>query len=108
MRAPGSDGGPDPDPSAAARPLTRPGGVEQHQVTCLRGAAFGLELFGVDIITSGREPHVVDIASFPGSRARARRRPRLADHNFAIAEHGTRSSLPVPAGAVVPVAGGGQ
>ena len=50
------------------------------------GAAFGIDLFGVDIVESGGRPYVVDMKSFPSFRGVPDAPRRLADYISAAAE----------------------
>src|SRR5438309_1274215 len=50
------------------------------------GAAFGIDLFGVDIVESGGRPYVVDMKSFPSFRGVPEAPRRLADYISAAAE----------------------
>ena len=50
------------------------------------GAAFGIDLFGVDIIVSDGQPFVVDMQSFPGFKGVPEAALRLADYVYATAE----------------------
>jgi ribosomal protein S6--L-glutamate ligase len=50
------------------------------------GEAFGLELYGLDIIISDGRPYVVDISSFPGFKGVPDAALRLADYIFTAAQ----------------------
>jgi len=54
------------------------------------GRAFGVELYGVDIIESGGRPYVVDVASVPGYKGVPDAPARLARHILAVAERARR------------------
>jgi ribosomal protein S6--L-glutamate ligase len=56
------------------------------------GQAFGIDLFGVDIIESGGQPYVVDMSSIPGFRGVPDAAVRLAEYFYAAA----RSALGQP------------
>jgi ribosomal protein S6--L-glutamate ligase len=49
------------------------------------GRAFGIDLYGLDVIFSGGTPYVVDISSFPGFKGVPDAAARLADHLYAAA-----------------------
>jgi ribosomal protein S6--L-glutamate ligase len=59
---------------------------ELREIALRCGAAFGLELYGLDIIVSGDRPYVVDISSFPGFKGVPDAALRLADYIFAAGE----------------------
>jgi ribosomal protein S6--L-glutamate ligase len=50
------------------------------------GAAFGVDLFGVDVVVSGGSPYVVDVQSFPGFKGVPNAALRLADYVYATAQ----------------------
>ena len=50
------------------------------------GAAFGLELFGLDIVVSDERPYVVDVSSFPGFKGVPDAALRLADYLYAAGQ----------------------
>jgi hypothetical protein len=49
-------------------------------------SAFGVDLFGVDVVLSGGTPHVVDIQSVPGFKGVPDAALRLADYVYATAQ----------------------
>lgn len=49
------------------------------------GQAFGIDLFGVDIIESGGQPYVVDMSSIPGFKGVPDAAVRLAEYLYAAA-----------------------
>jgi ribosomal protein S6--L-glutamate ligase len=49
------------------------------------GAAFGLKVFGVDVVESAGQPYVVDFSSFPGFKGVPDAELRLADHLYGYA-----------------------
>jgi ribosomal protein S6--L-glutamate ligase len=59
---------------------------ELREIALRCGTAFGLELYGLDIIVSGDRPYVVDISSFPGFKGVPDAALRLADYIFAAGE----------------------
>jgi ribosomal protein S6--L-glutamate ligase len=50
------------------------------------GRAFGVELYGLDIIWSNGKPYVVDISSFPGFKGVPNAALRIADYIYAIGQ----------------------
>jgi ribosomal protein S6--L-glutamate ligase len=66
------------------------------------GEAFGLELYGLDIIISDGSPYVVDISSFPGFKGVPDAALRLADYIYDAARRVLDGEplLPTPALAV--------
>ncbi|MFQ5553907.1 MAG: RimK family alpha-L-glutamate ligase [Acidimicrobiia bacterium] len=67
------------------------------------GAAFGIDLFGIDVIYSGGEPFVVDMSSFPGFKGVPDAGLRLADYIYDAARGASASNthlVPVGGGAV--------
>ena len=48
--------------------------------------AFGLELFGFDVVMSGGQPYIVDIQSFPGFKGVPDAPLRLADYIYSVAQ----------------------
>jgi ribosomal protein S6--L-glutamate ligase len=61
------------------------------------GRAFGMELFGIDIIISQGRPYVVDISSFPGFKGVPDAALRLADYIYAAGERVAAGREPVAA-----------
>jgi ribosomal protein S6--L-glutamate ligase len=55
---------------------------ELRDIALRCGAAFGLELFGLDVILSGGRRYVVDVNSFPGFKGVPDAALRLADHIY--------------------------
>ena len=53
---------------------------EMIDITLRCGDAFGIDLYGIDIITSGGRPYVVDINSFPGFKGIPEAGRYLADY----------------------------
>jgi ribosomal protein S6--L-glutamate ligase len=78
------------------RPFTIP--PELHDIALRCGRAFGVDLFGVDVIESGGQWYVVDINSFPGFKGVPEAALRVADYIYtagqAVLEAGP-SVLPV-------------
>src|SRR5436190_8991697 len=72
------------------------------------GQAFGIDLFGVDIIESDGTPYVVDVNSIPGFKSVPDAPMRLAKYFYAAAERasrgGSRSESAAPTEAVSTVA----
>jgi ribosomal protein S6--L-glutamate ligase len=63
------------------------------------GEAFGMELYGLDVVMSGDRPYVVDISSFPGFKGVPDAARRLADHIYSVGT-GVLGGDPVTAGLV--------
>jgi ribosomal protein S6--L-glutamate ligase len=59
---------------------------ELREIALRCGTAFGLELYGLDVIVSGDRPYVVDISSFPGFKGVPDAALRLADYIFAAGQ----------------------
>ena len=57
-----------------------------REIALLTGEAFGIDLFGLDIIYSDGVPWVVDVSSFPGFKGVPDAALRLADYIFAAAQ----------------------
>jgi ribosomal protein S6--L-glutamate ligase len=53
---------------------------ELREIAFRCGAAFGISLFGFDVIMSGGKPYVVDNSSFPGFKGVPKAARRLADY----------------------------
>jgi ribosomal protein S6--L-glutamate ligase len=58
---------------------------ELREIALGCGAAFGMELYGLDVVISDGRPWVVDISSFPGFKGVPDAALRLADYIFAAA-----------------------
>jgi len=71
------------------------------------GAAFGIDLFGVDIVESDGRAYVVDMSGFPGFRGVPDSSRRLAQYIYAAAERAARGEPIVPGDSLStrPVAG---
>ncbi len=54
--------------------------AEMREITLRCGRAFGVGLYGVDLITSGGRPYVVDINTFPGFKGVPGAAELLADY----------------------------
>jgi ribosomal protein S6--L-glutamate ligase len=63
------------------------------------GRAFGIDLFGVDVVYSGGEPFVVDVSAFPGFKGVPDAALRLADHIYSVARRGDGPDVAALAGA---------
>jgi len=59
---------------------------ELRRIALACGEAFGVELFGLDIIFSAGRPYVVDVHSFPGFKGVPDAPLRLADYIYAAAQ----------------------
>jgi ribosomal protein S6--L-glutamate ligase len=58
---------------------------ELREIALRCGEAFGMELYGLDIVMSDGRPYVVDISSFPGFKGVPDAALRLADFIYAAA-----------------------
>jgi ribosomal protein S6--L-glutamate ligase len=65
-------------------PFTVSQGLREIALRC--GTAFGLELYGLDIIISDGRPYVVDVSSFPGFKGVPDAALRLADYIYAAGQ----------------------
>jgi ribosomal protein S6--L-glutamate ligase len=72
---------------------------ELREIALACGRAFGIELYGLDIIMSDGRPYVVDISSFPGFKGVPDASLRLADYLYAAAERALRGEPAVSAAA---------
>jgi ribosomal protein S6--L-glutamate ligase len=70
---------------------------ELRDIALRCGAAFGLELYGLDVIFSHRRPYVVDISSFPGFKGVPDATLRLADYIYTAAQRVLAGEPPVRA-----------
>jgi ribosomal protein S6--L-glutamate ligase len=68
---------------------------ELREIALRCGAAFGLELYGLDVIISDGRPYVVDISSFPGFKGVPDAPLRLADYIFTAAQRVLAGESPV-------------
>jgi ribosomal protein S6--L-glutamate ligase len=59
---------------------------ELRDIALRCASAFGVELFGVDVVVSEGNPYVVDIQSFPGFKGVPDAALRLADYIYATAQ----------------------
>lgn len=59
------------------------------------GRAFGIDLFGVDVVVSAGTPYVVDVSAFPGFKGVPDAALRLADHLYAVGR-GSRCEMVSP------------
>ena len=59
--------------------------ADLHRIAVACGEAFGIDLFGVDIVISEGKPWVVDMSSFPGFKGVPDAALRLADYIYAAA-----------------------
>jgi ribosomal protein S6--L-glutamate ligase len=57
---------------------------ELREIAVAAGRAFGIDLYGVDVVISGGTPVVVDFSSFPGFKGVPDAALRLADHIYTI------------------------
>lgn len=70
---------------------------ELHEIALCCGRAFGLELFGLDIIVSDGRPFVVDISSFPGFKGVPDAALRLADYIYGAGQRVVQGEPLLPA-----------
>jgi ribosomal protein S6--L-glutamate ligase len=79
-------------------------GPELRDIALRCGAAFGIEVYGLDVIVSHDRLLVVDMSSFPGFKGVPDAPLRLADYIYAACQRVMRgeSLLPMPAGVVAP------
>ena len=70
-------------------------GAELADIARRCGQAFGLELYGIDIIESGGRPYGVDVASAPGYKGVPDAPRLLADYIYAAAERAAQGQ-PAP------------
>lgn len=97
-------------------------GAAMGEIALRCGAAFGIDLYGVDIVVSGGRPIVVDASSLPGFKGVPDAGRRLAEYIYAAGERvlcgepllpsATRAALPISLrrrtpGAAVGAPGGG-
>lgn len=59
---------------------------ELHDIALRCGRAFGVDLYGLDVIISDGRPYVVDVNSFPGFKGVPDVALRVADYVFAAAQ----------------------
>jgi ribosomal protein S6--L-glutamate ligase len=76
---------------------------EVRDIALRAGAAFGLRLYGLDVIESEGRPYVVDFSSFPGFKGVPDVALRLADHLYECARRAESSGT---AGLLHATAGG--
>src|SRR2546423_15584568 len=76
-------------PRPVADKLGEPFAVEPELAEIVQccGDAFGIDLYGVDIVISEGRPYVVDASSFPGFKGVPDAGKRLACYLRAAAEH---------------------
>ncbi|MFN3981468.1 MAG: RimK family alpha-L-glutamate ligase [Caldilinea sp.] len=80
---------------------------EMRQIALRCGQAFGITLFGIDIVYSDGRPYVVDMSSFPGFKGVPNAALRLADYIYAVAKQvahqpANRCAAGVSSGAFMP------
>jgi ribosomal protein S6--L-glutamate ligase len=80
---------------------------EMRQIALRCGQAFGITLFGIDIVYSDDRPYVVDMSSFPGFKGVPNAALRLADYIYAVAKQvvhqpASRSAVAVSPGDSMP------
>lgn len=67
---------------------------EMSEIALRCGRAFGVDLFGLDIIASGGQPYVVDINTFPGFKGVPEAAQHLAAYIEAAAQRALRVQSP--------------
>src|SRR5207244_7002333 len=67
---------------------------ELRNIALRCGEAFGIDLYGVDIVESGGVPYVVDMCSIPGFKGVPDAIQRLAQYFCAAAERAARGQMP--------------
>lgn len=77
---------------------------ELREIAMRCGTAFGLELYGLDIIVSDGQPYVVDISSFPGFKGVPDAALRLADYIFTAGQRVLAGEPPIGAAVAEQVA----
>ena len=60
--------------------------LELHEIALQCGRAFGIDLFGFDVIMNNGRPYVVDMSSFPGFKGVPDAALRLADYIYATGQ----------------------
>jgi ribosomal protein S6--L-glutamate ligase len=71
------------------RPFTITPELREIALRC--GEAFGIDLYGVDIIMNEDRPYVVDMSSFPGFKGVPEAALRLADYIYTAGQRALRS-----------------
>jgi ribosomal protein S6--L-glutamate ligase len=69
---------------------------ELREIALASGRAFGIEMYGLDIIVSDHKPYVVDISSFPGFKGVPDAALRLADYIYSVAERALAGQPALP------------
>src|SRR3989449_10140344 len=59
---------------------------ELHNISLRCGRAFGIDLYGLDIIENNGKPYVVDVSSFPGFKGVPDAALRLADYIYSAGQ----------------------
>ena len=70
---------------------------ELREIALRCGHAFGVDLFGFDVVMSNGKPYVVDIQSFPGFKGVPDAELRLADYIYSAAQRAVNGEPLVPA-----------
>jgi ribosomal protein S6--L-glutamate ligase len=79
-------------------------GPELCEIVRQCGRAFGIDLYGVDIIESHGRPYVVDMSSIPGFKGVPEAPRLLADYFRTAADRAAHGQLPLPAAPQIEVA----
>ncbi len=66
---------------------------ELHDIALRCGQAFGVEVYGLDVIFSEGRPIVVDVSSFPGFKGVPQAALRLSDYIYAAAQRVSAGEL---------------
>jgi Glutathione synthase/Ribosomal protein S6 modification enzyme (glutaminyl transferase) len=69
---------------------------ELYDIALCCGWAFGLELYGLDVIISDDQPYVVDVNGFPGFKGVPDAALRLADYIYAACQRVLRGESMLP------------
>jgi len=69
---------------------------EVHEIALQCGRAFGVELYGLDILWSDGKPYVVDISSFPGFKGVPDASLRIADYIYTVGQRVLRGEPALP------------
>ena len=70
---------------------------QESEIAVRCGRAFGIDLYGVDIIVSDGKPYVVDMCSMPGFKGVPDAPMYLAEYFYAAAERAARDGAPATA-----------
>jgi ribosomal protein S6--L-glutamate ligase len=68
---------------------------ELQEITLRCGEAFGISLYGLDVILSDGQPYVVDASSFPGFKGVPDAPVHLANYIYSMGQRVLNCHLPV-------------